>query len=116
MLPFMSIHVSFKTNRKLEELDMKIALSLIVAALFTFSGLGLSVSGAEDGSALVLAKCSGCHSLKRVCRGLGKKDLGAWEKTNQRMAEMGMTVTADELDAISNYLANAKPGAGPVCK
>ncbi|TIH14036.1 hypothetical protein D0S45_13265 [Marinifilum sp. JC120] len=95
---------------------MKIALSLVVAALFTISGLGLSVSGAEDGSSLVFAKCGSCHSMKRVCRGLGKKDLAAWEKTNQRMAEMGMTTTADELDAISNYLANAKPGESPVCK
>ncbi|WP_421902570.1 c-type cytochrome [Maridesulfovibrio sp.] len=95
---------------------MKIALSLIVAALFTISGLGLSVSGAADGSSLVFAKCTSCHSLKRVCRGLGKKDLAAWEKTNQRMAEMGMTITADELDAISNYLASAKPGESPVCQ
>ena len=95
---------------------MKLALSLVVAALISISGFGLSVSGAEDGSSLVLAKCSSCHSLKRVCRGLGKKDLAAWEKTNQRLAEMGMTVTADELDGISNYLANAKPGSSPVCK
>lgn len=95
---------------------MKIALSVVVAALITISGLGLSVSGAEDGSGLVLTKCSSCHSLKRVCRGLGKKDLAAWEKTNQRMADMGMTITADELDAVSNYLANAKPGSSPVCK
>ncbi|WP_319779248.1 hypothetical protein [Maridesulfovibrio sp.] len=95
---------------------MKIVLSLIVAVLFTISGFGLSVSGAVDGSDLVFAKCSGCHSLKRVCRALGKKDLAAWEKTNQRMAEMGMTITADELDGISNYLANAKPGESPICK
>lgn len=95
---------------------MKIALSLIVAVFFTVFSFGLSVSGAVDGSDLVFAKCSACHSLKRVCRGLGKKDLAAWEKTNQRMAEMGMTVTADELDGISNYLANAKPGESPVCK
>ncbi|HAS90356.1 MAG TPA: hypothetical protein DCS48_13825 [Desulfovibrio sp.] len=95
---------------------MKTALSLVVAALFTISGFGLSVSGAADGSGLVLAKCGSCHSMKRICRGLGKKDLAAWEKTNRRMAEMGMTITADELDAISNYLANAKPGAGPVCE
>jgi len=100
----------------MEEENMKIALSLIVAALFTISGLGLSVSRAVDGSDLVFNKCAACHSLKRICRGLGKKDLAAWEKTNQRMVEMGMTITADELDAISNYLANAKPGESPVCK
>ncbi|WP_319759229.1 hypothetical protein [Maridesulfovibrio sp.] len=95
---------------------MKIVTSFMVAVLLTVFGLGLSVSGAEDGSAIVFAKCTGCHSLKRVCRALGKKDLAAWEKTNQRMAEMGMSVTADDLDAISNYLANAKPGESPVCK
>ncbi|WP_320008825.1 cytochrome c [Maridesulfovibrio sp.] len=95
---------------------MKIALGLVVAALISIAGFGLSVSGAEDGSGLVLAKCSSCHSMKRVCRNLGKKDLAAWEKTNQRMADMGMTITADELDAISNYLANAKPGSNALCK
>lgn len=95
---------------------MKLALSLAIAALFTLSGLSVSTSGAGDGSGLVFAKCSSCHSLKRICRNIGKKDLCAWKKTNKRMADMGMTVTADELDMISNYLATAKPGESPVCK
>lgn len=95
---------------------MKILLSLIIVGLLAVSGLAVSAPGAEDGSGLVFSKCTACHSLKRVCRGLGKKDLNSWKKTNQRMADMGMTVSADELDLISNYLATAKPGESSVCK
>lgn len=95
---------------------MKLTLCLMIAVLFTVSGLSVSASGAGEGSGLVFAKCSSCHSLKRICRNIGKKDLGAWEKTNKRMADMGMTITTDELDMINNYLATAKPGESPVCK
>lgn len=94
---------------------MKYVLTLAAAVLIGLGGFTVSAGGAADGSGLVLSKCSACHSLKRICRGLGKKDLAAWQKTNQRMADMGMTVTSEELDLISSYLATANPGSGPVC-
>ncbi|WP_027722396.1 hypothetical protein [Maridesulfovibrio zosterae] len=95
---------------------MKVVLSLFIAGLFAISGISVAAINAEDGSGLILSKCSACHSLKRVCRGLGKKDLAAWTKTNKRMAAMGMSITDGELELVNNYLANAKPGEGPVCK
>lgn len=95
---------------------MKFAIALIVAALLTVTGLAVSGSTADDGSGLVYSKCVACHSLKRVCRNLGKKDLAAWAKTNSRMVDMGMAATADELSLINNYLANAKPGDKDLCK
>ncbi len=95
---------------------MKLTLVLAIVALFTISGLSVSASGSGEASGLVFAKCASCHSLKRVCRKIGKKDLAAWKKTNQRMADMGMTITAEELDMISSYLTTAKPDDSPVCK
>ncbi|WP_432735808.1 c-type cytochrome [Maridesulfovibrio sp. FT414] len=95
---------------------MKFVLPVVAAALLAVSGIAVTAPSAEDGSGLVMSKCAACHSVKRICRSLGKKDLAAWKKTNQRMADMGMTVTAEELDMISNYLANAKPGTKPVCE
>ncbi len=95
---------------------MKFVFSFIAAALLTVSGLAVTAPSAEDGSGLVFSKCTSCHSLKRVCRALGKKDLAAWQKTNKRMVDMGMSMSADELDQVNNYLANAKPGESAVCK
>ena len=54
---------------------MKLILPLVAAAALTLSGLSVVSSSAADGSSLVFSKCTPCHSLKRVCRGLGKKDL-----------------------------------------
>ncbi|WP_320169465.1 hypothetical protein [Maridesulfovibrio sp.] len=95
---------------------MKMVFGLLVVGLLLFSGAYISVPVADDGAGLVMSKCGACHSLKRVCRSLGRKDLDAWKKTNKRMADMGMTVSDAELDLISSYLAGAKPGEGPVCQ
>lgn len=95
---------------------MKFVLPLVAAALLAVSGITLTAPSAEDGSGLIFSKCTACHSMKRTCRALGKKDLAAWKKTNQRMVDMGMTITPEELDLVNNYLANAKPGESPVCQ
>ncbi|CCO24891.1 c-type cytochrome [Maridesulfovibrio hydrothermalis] len=95
---------------------MKFVPALILAGLFAVSGLSVSAPSAADGSALVASKCSACHSMKRICRGIGKKDLTAWEKTNARMVKMGLNVSDEEIALVNNYLANVKPGENTLCK
>ena len=95
---------------------MKLFLSLAVAGTLLVSGMVVSASGVEDGSSLVTAKCSSCHNMKRICNGLGKKDLGAWEKTNARMVKKGMAITDGDLDMINRYLASAKADGTPFCQ
>ncbi|OEU68166.1 MAG: hypothetical protein BA863_13910 [Desulfovibrio sp. S3730MH75] len=93
---------------------MKFLFSLFVAGTIVVSGVLAPVAQADD-AGLVSAKCVSCHSMKRVCRALGKKDLAGWEKTNARMVKKGMTVTDAELANINKYLAGAKPD-GPICQ
>ena len=88
---------------------MKLLFSLFIAGTIMMTGVLATSAQARDTTGLVLAKCSSCHTMKRVCRGLGKKDLAAWERTNARMVKKGMTVTDAELAIINKYLVGAKP-------
>ncbi len=89
---------------------MKFLFSLFVAGTIMMTGALAPVAQADDAE-IVTAKCVSCHSMKRVCRALGKKDLAGWEKTNARMVKKGMTVSDRELAKINRYLAEAKPDA-----
>ncbi|WP_034632303.1 hypothetical protein [Maridesulfovibrio bastinii] len=83
----------------------------LLLIVFTF---GISaVSGAD--SNLVSSKCSGCHSLKRICRELGKKDLAGWTQNVKRMVEMGADLNAAEIAEVSKTLSNAKPEGSSFC-
>ncbi|SDL11449.1 hypothetical protein SAMN05660337_2131 [Maridesulfovibrio ferrireducens] len=86
---------------------MKLLISLLVAGTLLLSGAFVTSAQSEDCSGLIVAKCASCHSLKRVCRALGKKDLAQWQKTNERMVKKGMTVTDAELADINKYLSGA---------
>ncbi|SME89876.1 hypothetical protein [Desulfovibrio gilichinskyi] len=95
---------------------MKLLVSLLVAGTFLVSGALMASAQSNDGSGLTVTKCSSCHTLKRVCRSLGKKDLAAWQKTNERMVKKGMTVTDAQLATINQYLVDAKPGNDVLCQ
>ncbi|MBI9110537.1 hypothetical protein [Maridesulfovibrio ferrireducens] len=86
---------------------MKLLVSLLVAGTLLLSGSFVILAQTDDCSGLIVAKCASCHSLKRVCRALGKKDLAQWQKTNERMVKKGMTVTDEELVRINKYLSGA---------
>lgn len=66
-------------------------------------------------SSLVVKKCSGCHSLKRVCRDLGKKDLAGWTETVTRMVSLGANLDAKVVQELSATLADTKPDGNSFC-
>lgn len=95
---------------------MKLLVSLFVTGTLLLSGALMASAQSKDGSGLTVTKCSSCHTLKRVCRSLGKKDLSGWQKTNERMVKKGMTASDAELAVINKYLADAKPGNDIICQ
>ncbi len=79
--------------------------------------LGISVAAATAGSGDdVASACSSCHNLKRVCRMIGSKNKAGWEKTISRMIKAGAAVSPAKVGPFAGYLANQKPGTGPVCQ
>jgi cytochrome c5 len=58
---------------------------------------------AGDGKQLVETRCGLCHDLERVVTAPRRK--GDWPVIVANMVEQGAPVTADEAQAISNYLA-----------
>lgn len=91
---------------------------LAVAAVLAMIAVGAvafaPVSSADSG--LVFNKCSGCHSMKRVCRELGKKNLAEWTETVKRMVDLGTSINAGQVKTISKTLADEKPDGSVFCR
>ncbi len=59
--------------------------------------------------------CSRCHSTKRICKGLEKKNEEQWRQTITTMAEYG-GLDQDTQDTAHACLSGMKPGDTIVCK
>jgi len=84
------------------------ALALVVVLGITgcASSTGSSVTqggSASDGQALMEKKCTMCHSLDRINSAV--YDKATWQATVDRMVASGLVVTAEEKQAIIDYLA-----------
>jgi hypothetical protein len=64
----------------------------------------------EAGVALLNSKCTTCHDLSSVERGLYPPE--EWVETVDRMIEYGMAVTEEEYETILLYLGTAPGEAG----
>ncbi len=85
--------------------------SLICVALISFA---LHVSGQElpdgKGKEIVLANCNGCHTFySRVGAGYTAK---GWDTVMRMMANHGITVPADQVPTLMDYLTKNFPETG----
>lgn len=62
---------------------------------------------AFDGEAMLQDRCTRCHSLSRVMG--ASKTAEAWRTTVERMVQYGAVLSAEELDALVQYLAETYP-------
>lgn len=60
-------------------------------------------AGTASGEALVQSKCSMCHTLDRV--NSVSYDAAKWQATIDRMVKNGAVITAEERQAIVDYLS-----------
>lgn len=65
---------------------------------------------------IVMTKCTECHSTKRICDNLDKKDREEWTETIYKMVSNGADVAEQDIPAIAEYLADLEPGSKPVCR
>ena len=66
-----------------------------------------SPTAGTDGQALLQDRCTACHSLTRI--ETAGKTAEAWEATVDRMIGYGVVLTAEELEALVEYLAETYP-------
>ena len=66
-----------------------------------------SPTAAFDGQALLQDRCTACHSLTRI--ETASKTAEGWEATVNRMVGYGVVLSAEELDALVQYLAETYP-------
>ena len=59
--------------------------------------------------------CNRCHSTKRICKALEKKDGEQWRQTITTMAKYG-NLDQDTQDTVHACLSGMKPGDPVVCK
>ncbi len=72
---------------------------------------------AAGGRDVVTHKCSGCHDLRRLCRGLDLKDEKNWAATIARMVEKrGAKLSPQDQLAAYNYLIRQTSKSVPFCK
>ncbi|MHC1785139.1 MAG: hypothetical protein AB9891_20725 [Anaerolineaceae bacterium] len=60
-------------------------------------------NSALDGKALASERCTACHSFSRIES--ASKTSDDWSKTVQRMVSKGAVLTADEQQAVINFLS-----------
>jgi len=86
-----------------------IVAALALVLVLAIAGCGSSAPPAESGQpatggqALVEQKCTMCHPIDQV--NAAKYDKAKWEATVSRMETNGLVVTAEEKQAIIDYLA-----------
>ncbi len=92
---------------------------MIAASCLFVSALALAATSlAADAAAakLTMERCSGCHSTARICDKLGGRSAAVWQQTVQRMVSNGAQLSMAEVKTVTDYIASAKPGTGPLCK
>jgi hypothetical protein len=104
---------------------MRTATSVPLALTLLALALALTVpAGAKPGpkprsndapQALVMQRCTACHNTKRICAGLGRKNLRAWTTTVQRMVRHGAGLNPAQSDAVAAWLDSRRPGSPPLC-
>ena len=104
---------------------IKIAVVLALIAVLAIAVVGCSQSAsapstgsesaapsggesAGDGQALVEQKCTMCHPINQVNE--AKYDAAGWEALISRMEQNGLVVTAEERQAILDYLVERDAG------
>lgn len=94
---------------------MKYSFSVFVFFLFSIVLISsaANVSASDD---LVSSKCSTCHSLDKVCKDIGKKDLKGWTRTVKHMQAMGAEINDAQVKEISKTLAESEAGSNSICK
>ena len=81
-------------------------LALVLASVLVACG-GAKEEAALDGKALVEARCTTCHDLKRVTA--AQKTSDEWKATVGRMVSLGAELNEVEQKAVIDYLAEAYP-------
>ncbi len=66
-----------------------------------------SPTAAIDGQGLLQDRCTACHSLTRI--ETASKTAEGWEATVNRMVGYGVVLSAEELEALVQYLAETYP-------
>ena len=103
---------------------IRVAVILALVAILAIAVVGCSSSSgsstgsesaapsgggsAADGQALVEQKCTMCHPIDRVNQ--VKYDQAGWEAVVARMEQNGLVVTAEERQAILDYLVQRDAG------
>ena len=102
-----------------------VAVALALVAVLAIAVVGCSASGSgsstgsesaapsgggasADGQALLEQKCTMCHPIDRVNQ--VKYDQAGWEAVVARMEQNGLVVTAEERQAILDYLVQRDAG------
>ena len=67
-------------------------------------------------SAIVDAKCVGCHYKTRICDALGTKSVRKWKKTMRFMVKAGAQLSQDELNKVVACLSSLPKGSDVVCR
>jgi len=88
-----------------------LCLALALALCVTLA----AAAAAEDMADQVKSSCASCHSTKRVCTRLGN-DQAYWQKTIQRMVDIGTQMPANAVEPMAAYLAGQTKAAAPFCK
>ncbi|MCM0756220.1 hypothetical protein M7784_13345 [Desulfovibrio aminophilus] len=93
---------------------MKRLVCLVVAL---YAGLVLASFGmaGDEAKDLVNTVCSDCHSLSRVCDGLGRRDAAAWSLVAARMRGHGASLDAGQQEVVAEYLGGLKPDRAVFC-
>lgn len=101
-----------------KERPMKSTRFLPAVIAFTLAFF-LAASGAmaKSGLDIVEKKCSSCHSLKRLCRGLDLKDKQGWDATLDRMIQKrGAKLSPQERAQVYRYIILQTSKSAPFCK
>lgn len=74
----------------------------------------MAMVAAPSETSLVQTSCSRCHSLKRVCKKLGKSQ-NAWEKTLTRMQSKGAGITDTQITPVAAFLSKSDTATSGFC-
>ena len=95
-------------------------ISSIAACMLLLTGItspeNVRVQQLDDPSAVVMERCTVCHTTERICNNLGKKDTEEWTRTIETMVSRGADVASEDIRALAEYLANLESGSQPVCR
>ncbi len=95
-------------------------ISSIAACMLLLAGVpspeNVQVQQLDDPSAIVMERCTVCHTTERICNNLSKKDTEEWTRTIETMVSRGADVASEDIRALAEYLANLEPGSQPVCR